>query len=80
MIGTIIGDTVGSRFERRNHRTKEKDFDLITDECSFTDDSVLTIATADCILHDPTLNYTLYVILPEVGSEISSLWIWWHVY
>lgn len=60
MIGTIIGDTVGSRFERRNHRTKEKAFDLITDECSFTDDSVLTIATADCILHDPTLNYTLY--------------------
>ena len=60
MIGAIIGDTVGSRFERRGNRIKTKDFDLITEECSFTDDTVLTLATADCILNDPTLNYTQY--------------------
>ena len=60
ILGALIGDTVGSRFEFKGNRTKSKDFELITDESVFTDDTVLTIATADCILHDPTLNYTKY--------------------
>ena len=49
MIGAIIGDMAGSRFEHRGHRTKSKDFDLFTDESVFTDDTVMSIATADCI-------------------------------
>lgn len=71
LLGTIIGDTVGKRFEWNS--TKDKNFEpLITDESSFTDDTLLTIATADCILHDPTLNYTKYyqqwgVKYPTVG-------------
>lgn len=36
MIGAIIGDIVGSRFERANH--KSTDFELFTKECHFTDD------------------------------------------
>lgn len=48
MIGAIIGDIVGSRFEFNNLRTK--DFDLFTPECEFTDDSICTIAVADAIL------------------------------
>ncbi len=60
ILGTVIGDTVGSRFEMRGNRTKEKDFEILTDDCIFTDDTVLTIATADCILNDPTLDYTKY--------------------
>ena len=31
MLGAIIGDIVGSRFEWNNHRNKE--FDLFTTEC-----------------------------------------------
>ena len=49
MIGAIIGDVVGSRFEFNNHKTK--DFELITEESEFTDDTVLTIAVMDWLLH-----------------------------
>lgn len=48
MLGAIIGDIVGSRFEFNN--TNKTDFELFTDECSFTDDTVCTIAVADAIL------------------------------
>ncbi len=50
MIGAIIGDIIGSRFEW--HNLKSKDFELFTNESKFTDDTVLTIAIADCILHN----------------------------
>ena len=42
MIGAIIGDIVGSRFEFNN--TDDLNFELFTDECSFTDDSICTLA------------------------------------
>ena len=48
MIGAIIGDIVGSRFEFNNH--KSKDFSLFSTECSYTDDSVMTLALGDAIL------------------------------
>jgi len=48
MIGAIIGDIVGSRFELNNIKTK--DFDLFNDECRITDDSVLTLAIAKAIM------------------------------
>lgn len=48
MLGAIIGDIVGSRFEFDNH--KSKDFELFTDECFATDDSVMTLAVAQAIL------------------------------
>ena len=48
MIGAIIGDIVGSRFEFNNH--KSKDFELFTSECDFTDDSVMTLAVAKALL------------------------------
>ena len=48
MIGAIIGDIVGSRFEWNN--IKSKDFDLFSAGCFFTDDSVMTIAVADALI------------------------------
>src|SRR5579871_4945096 len=48
MIGAIIGDYIGSVYERRNIRTTG--FPLIDPFCAFTDDSILTIALADSIL------------------------------
>ena len=47
MLGAIIGDIVGSRFERHNH--KSKDFDLFTDRCRFTDDTAMTVAIAKAL-------------------------------
>ena len=48
MIGAIIGDIVGSRFEFNNHRSKK--FILFTDKCKVTDDSIMTLAVAKAIM------------------------------
>jgi ADP-ribosylglycohydrolase len=48
MKGAILGDIIGSRFERSGIKTTE--FDLFSVECSFTDDTVLTVAIAEAIL------------------------------
>jgi len=48
MLGAIIGDIVGSRFEFNNHLST--DFELFTAECDFTDDTICTIAVADAII------------------------------
>lgn len=47
MIGAIIGDVVGSRFEFDN--CKSKDFELFDKDCDFTDDSVMTLAIAKAL-------------------------------
>ena len=49
MIGAIAGDIIGSAYEFNS--TKSYDFKLFTPGSTFTDDTVLTIAVADCILH-----------------------------
>ena len=54
MIGAIIGDVIGSRFEFNNIKTKE--FELFAKESRFTDDTVLTIAVADWVLHAKDLS------------------------
>jgi len=48
LLGAIIGDIVGSRFEFNNYRSK--DFELFTEECFFTDDSIMTIAVAKALM------------------------------
>jgi ADP-ribosylglycohydrolase len=49
MLGAIVGDIVGSVHEYMG--TKGADFELFHPHCRFTDDSVLAIAVADCLLH-----------------------------
>lgn len=44
MLGAILGDIIGSRFERKN--TKSKDFELFTKQNRPTDDSIMTMAVA----------------------------------
>ena len=48
MLGAIVGDIVGSRFEWANIHTKE--FELFTDKCFVTDDSVMTLAVGEAIM------------------------------
>ena len=57
MLGAIIGDIVGSRFEWDNHRSKE--FEFLTYKCFPTDDSVMSLAVAKAIL--------------ESGNELTAL-------
>lgn len=49
MLGAIIGDIAGSRFEFGE--VPPKGFRLFTPECSYTDDTICTIAVADAILN-----------------------------
>lgn len=48
MLGAIIGDIVGSRFEF--NPTNDYNFGLFTGECGFTDDTICTCAVADALL------------------------------
>lgn len=48
MLGAIIGDIVGSRFEF--HNLKSKYFELFHPKCRITDDSVMTVAVAKSIM------------------------------
>ena len=48
MLGAIIGDIVGSRFEFDNHRSK--DFELFAEGCFATDDSIMTLSVAKAIM------------------------------
>lgn len=75
MIGAILGDIIGSRFEF-DRGGKTKDFELLTKECCFTDDSVMTIAIADCLLRD-------YKTLDEIqikNNIIKSMQFWANKY
>jgi len=49
MLGAIAGDIIGSIYEMVNVKTT--DFPLFHEYCRFTDDTVLTVALADSLLH-----------------------------
>ncbi len=51
MLGAIVGDIVGSVYEFDN-QFRSKDFPLFTARSKFTDDTILTIATADALMSD----------------------------
>lgn len=48
MYGALIGDIIGSTYEW--HNVKTEDFDLFPVGSHFTDDTVLSVATADTLL------------------------------
>ncbi len=57
IIGAIAGDVIGSVFEWNNIKTTK--FPLFTDETTFTDDTILTIAVADSILNGKDFGSTI---------------------
>lgn len=58
IIGSVIGDVIGSVYEWNNVKTTE--FALFTAKSDFTDDTVLTIAVADCILNKKDFAKTIW--------------------
>ena len=48
MLGAIIGDIVGSKYEFNNIKTK--DFELFSKGCSYTDDTIMTVAVAHWLM------------------------------
>ena len=57
ILGAIAGDVIGSVYEFNNTRTT--DFPLFKRETTFTDDTVMTIAIADAILHNKDFAQTI---------------------
>lgn len=45
ILGAIIGDIIGSRFER--HNCKSTTFDLFAEKSKPTDDTIMTLAVAE---------------------------------
>lgn len=67
MIGAIIGDIVGSKYEYSNF--KSKDFKWFDEGTRFTDDTIMTIAVAKALL-DSKPDY----------SDLSEKAIYWMQY
>ncbi|NLJ56350.1 MAG: ADP-ribosylglycohydrolase family protein [Firmicutes bacterium] len=57
MLGAIAGDIIGSVYERQNVKTT--DFELFAPGSTFTDDTVLTVAVAECILKSKNFATTI---------------------
>lgn len=73
MLGAIIGDIVGSRYEFANIHTT--DFELFTPYNDFTDDTICTIAIADALLEGKSFKDSLLVTtsLPIVISYVRVI-------
>ena len=57
IVGAIAGDIIGSVYEWE--RIKTKNFPLFQEECSFTDDTVMTIAVADALISGTDIGGTM---------------------
>jgi ADP-ribosylglycohydrolase len=76
MLGAIAGDIIGSVHEHTG--TKTKDFPLFTGDNRFTDDTVLTIAVADCLLNSREYVDSFHAYFrnyPNAGYG-STFWLW----
>ena len=71
MIGAIIGDIAGSRFEWHNIKTKE--FELLMRDCHFTDDTVMSLAVCEALMscksnHSDLAEQTI-TYMQEIGNK-----------
>lgn len=71
MIGAIIGDIVGSRFEF--HNIKTKDFALFTPHCFFTDDTVMTLAVAEAIMNSAAITSGSFIRRPAACRDSDTV-------
>ena len=64
MLGAIVGDVIGSPFEFDFHREEahSKNFPLISQRSSVTDDSIMTLAIADAVMK----------VVPRRGETVSE--------
>lgn len=80
MYGAIAGDIIGSRFEfDRGDRTKE--FALFAPACSFTDDTVMTLAVAEALMKSTSYRGKGGLDEEEIRREtIACMRKWGHRY
>ena len=70
MYGAILGDIIGSVYERDS--IKKKDFPLFSKESRFTDDTMMTIAIADALI-----NVSKNADKREIKSEVIRSMRFW---
>ena len=58
MLGAIIGDIVGSKYEFNN--TFDYNFEMFGEGCDFTDDTICTVAIADAVLNKRSYQESLH--------------------
>lgn len=86
MIGAIIGDIAGSRFEWHNIKTKE--FKLLMRDCHFTDDTVMSLAVCEALMscksNHSDLSEQAITCMQEIGNKYphagygESFYHWLH--
>ena len=72
LYGAIIGDVVGSRFEFNNY--KKKDFDLFHYNCSYTDDTIMSIAIYDACRLIKKEGYEVYEQAEQFFINSMQTW------
>lgn len=86
MIGAIIGDIAGSRFEW--HNIKNKEFKLLMRDCHFTDDTVMSLAVCEALMscknNHSDLSKQAITCMQEIGTKYphagygESFYHWLH--
>lgn len=79
MIGAILGDIIGSRFEF-DRGDKTKDFTLFTYESEYTDDTVMTVAVAEALLKTYGMSLTSLDEKKVKDDLINSMKKWGRKY
>lgn len=82
MLGAIVGDVLGSSYEFEEmkfdwvlpHNENLKDIPLFNDDDQFTDDTVLSLAVADWLLHDIQKNY---YDDEKLKIALEKRMVWW---
>lgn len=75
MLGAIIGDMVGSKYEF--HPIKSKDFNIFDKSMRMTDDSYCTICVANVLLRHYPIKYdekSLLAIEEDLCKEFVKMW------
>ena len=76
IIGAIAGEIIGSVFEHRPIKTK--DFPLFDARCTFTDDTVLTVAVATAIISQtPYVDSVRRIGRKYPGAGYGGMFIRW---
>jgi len=68
MYGAIIGDIAGSKYEFISYKKKPRT--IMDKDCFFTDDTVMTVAVADALMHNRDLTDTIKLYgrtFPDAG-------------
>lgn len=80
IFGSIIGDITGSAYERRgtSWQGNWQEIDLFPEKARFTDDTVLTIATADALLQAAHLAERAQALLESpTNPNFASKYAFW---